>query len=134
MQPRAILDTSKIVILASLRAFVNWVAIIAMGACITILCFTFGGPDIDATMVKPGIVEIIIGTSYAVTTAFSIWNAGVKNLAFFLSIMAVSIMVATSVYLLLGGYFVFCLFLGTVAIWYQIILTQLRPVATPPDD
>lgn len=133
MQPKAILDTAKILILAIARTFAEWVAIIAIGAGITILCFTFGGPDIDATMVKPGTVEVIIGGSYVLTTTFSIWNASVKNRAFYFLIMGISIAIATVAVLLFKGFFVFCLFLGSVAMWYQIILTQLRPATTTPD-
>jgi hypothetical protein len=106
---------------------VEWIFIIAIGVCISLLLFIFGGPNIDATLVKQGNVEIIIGLAYALVAIPTIRSRVVapsRKLHYF--IIGVSLTIATSAFLLFDGYFVFFLFLGNIATWYQITVAQHR--------
>ncbi|MFZ1720017.1 MAG: hypothetical protein WAU28_01540 [Candidatus Moraniibacteriota bacterium] len=132
MQPRDILNTATILFLAIMKSFLEWIVIMIMVVITMIMLFSANEPDANATL-ESGVIEIIIGGEYALATGFFIWNTPARNHTFYFFLMGASIVIATSVYLLLGSYFVFCLFLGSVGIWYQITLTQLRPATTTPD-
>jgi hypothetical protein len=127
MQQKNTIGIEATLLLAIIRSFVEWVFIIAIGACMTLLLFSFGGPNIDATLVKQGSVEIIIGLAYALVAIPTIQSRVVapsRKLYYF--IIGVSLAIATGVFLLFDGYFVFFLFLGSVATWYQITVVEHR--------
>lgn len=122
-----------ILLLALIKSGVQWVFITSVAALLTILLFVSGGQDIDATLVKPGVVEIIVGTAYTIAAAFIIYKfADTRGRAFYWIITGIAIAIATITYLVLGSYFVFCLFFGSVAMWYQITLVQHREIPSSP--
>jgi hypothetical protein len=121
------MSIEAVLVLAIIRSFVEWVFVIAIGACMTILLFNFGGSNIDATLVKQGGVEIIIGLAYALVAIPTIRSRIVSpNHKLYYFIIGASFTIATSAFLLFDGYFVFFLFLGSVAIWYQITIVEHR--------
>ena len=134
MQPQSMLNMLKILLIVLGKTFVEWVFIAALSAIIIMLCLAFGGPDMGTTLMEPGSIESIAGTAYASATVFIIQTfADTRSHGFYYLVMGISIAIAISVFFLFGDYFIFFLSLGSVAIWYQITLVQLRPVTTLSD-